>query len=187
MYYHHVTWEEVRKVQACESSSWGSNEMLSCLQPKCWHANSPIYFFAFLFKLKAHIFDIKEEAASICTEQSAQWVHRQFLVYIIVLSLYSIIKESGNKRDLCSWPKNHTTEKIIMGKILVTRIACLGLAAYIFRETIYRKKPRNLWGGETLIKIHLCWNEKCSSSMEMSAIIQRHKRAPQNFLRHSQV
>ena len=35
-----------------------------------------------------------------------------------------------------------------MGKILVTRIACIGLAAYIFRETIYRKKPRNLWGGD---------------------------------------
>ena len=27
-----------------------------------------------------------------------------------------------------------------MGKILVTRIACLGLAAYIFKETIYREK-----------------------------------------------
>ena len=38
-----------------------------------------------------------------------------------------------------------------MGKILVTRIASLGLAAYIFRETIYREKPRNLWG-ETLLK-----------------------------------
>ena len=70
-------------------------------------------------------------------------VHRQFLVYI-VLSLYSIIRESENKRDLCSWPQNHITEKIIMGKILVTRIACLGLAANIFRETIYREKPRNL-------------------------------------------
>ena len=29
-----------------------------------------------------------------------------------------------------------------MEKILVTRIACLGLAGYIFREPIYREKPR---------------------------------------------
>ena len=41
-----------------------------------------------------------------------------------------------------------------MGKILVTRIACLGLEANIFRETIYREKPRNLWG-EPLFEIHL--------------------------------
>ena len=41
-----------------------------------------------------------------------------------------------------------------MGKILVTRIACLGLAGNVFRETIYREKPRNLWG-ETLFEIHL--------------------------------
>ena len=153
--------------------------MLSCL-----HVNMQIlligdhiYFFAFLFKLKPHNFHVKKEAVPICTEQSAQWVHRQFLVYIVV-SLYSIIRESENKRDPCSWPKNHTTEKIIMGKILLTRIACLGLAAYTFRETIYREKPWNLWG-KTLFEIHLCWNEICSSSVEMSAIIQWHKRAPE--------
>ena len=41
-----------------------------------------------------------------------------------------------------------------MEKILVTRIACLGLAGYIFREPIYREKPRNLWG-DTLFDVNL--------------------------------
>ena len=50
--------------------------------------------------------------------------------------------ESENKRDLCSWPQNHITKKIILGKIVVIRIACLELTANIFRETIYREKPR---------------------------------------------
>ena len=40
--------------------------------------------------------------------------------------------------------KNYTTEKHYH-RILVTRIVCLGLATYTFRETFYREKLSNLW------------------------------------------
>ena len=61
-----------------------------------------------------------------------------------------------------------------MGKIVVTRIACLGLAANIFRETIYGEKPRNLWG-ETLFEIHF---QKCSSSTNHPCIHLRNGEIP---------
>ena len=57
-----------------------------------------------------------------------------------------------------------------MGKILVTRIACLGPAAHIFRETNHREKPRNLWG-ESPSEIYLCWNEKSAARPTTHAFI----------------
>ena len=101
-----------------------------------------IYFFAFLFKLKAHIFHVKKEAVPICTKQSAQWVHRQFFAKINTKHYYNTRLSAKE----CFSVKFSRTEKM---KTSFTRIGVsiwnsIPLSVKTLNISNFRKKIKSL-------------------------------------------